>query len=84
MINPCSEEVREVDLRLKGMSAGRHPTITKDQVKVDIDASLSYRVVNPIISFYILGVNLNRALIELTVSSLRDVVGQYNLEELLT
>ncbi len=72
-----------MDLRLKAMSAGRHPTITKDQVKVDIDASLSFRVDNPIISYYILGVNLNRALIELTVSSLRDVIGQYNLDELL-
>lgn len=83
IINPCSEEVREVDLRLKAMQAGRYPTITKDQVKVDIDASLSFRVVNPIISYYVLGMNLNRALIELTISSLREVVGQYNLEELL-
>lgn len=84
LINPCSEEVKEVDLRLKGMSAGRHPTITKDQVNVNIDASLSYRVINPMISFYVLGVNLNRALIELTVSSLREVIGEYNLEDLLT
>ena len=65
------------------MNAGRHPTITKDQVKVDIEASLTFRVVNPIITQYILGNNLNRALIELTVASLRDTVGQYNLDQLL-
>lgn len=83
LINPCSEEVREVDLRLRGLGAGRHPTITKDQVKVDIEASLTYRIVNPIISYYVLGMNLNRALTELTISSLRDTIGQYNLEQLL-
>jgi regulator of protease activity HflC (stomatin/prohibitin superfamily) len=65
------------------MNAGRHPTITKDQVKVDIEASLTFRVVNPIITQYILGNNLNRALIELTVASLRDTIGQYNLDQLL-
>ena len=80
LINPCSEEVRLVDLRLKVMSAGRHPAQTKDNVKVDIDASISYRITNPIIAHYILGFNLNRALIELTVSSLRDIIGQFTLD----
>jgi regulator of protease activity HflC (stomatin/prohibitin superfamily) len=80
MINPCSEEVRLVDLKLKVMSAGRHPAQTKDNVKVDIDASISYRITNPIIAHYILGFNLNRALIELTVSSLRDIIGQFTLD----
>jgi regulator of protease activity HflC (stomatin/prohibitin superfamily) len=62
LINPCSEDVRQVDLRLRGLGAGRHPTITKDQVKVDIEASLTFRVTNPVISYYVLGNNLNRAL----------------------
>lgn len=72
-----------VDLRLKVMNVGRHPTQTKDNVKLDIDASVSYRVVNPIISHYVLGLNLNRALIELTISSLRDSIGQYTLDHVL-
>jgi erythrocyte band 7 integral membrane protein len=83
LINPCSEEVREVELRIIGLPVGRHPTITKDQVNVTVDASVSYRVTNPIISYYKLGRNLNRALIELTISSLRDVIGTYNLDQLL-
>lgn len=65
------------------MNVGRHPTQTKDNVKLDIDASISYRVVNPIISHYVLGLNLNRALIELTISSLRDSIGQYTLDHVL-
>jgi len=45
------------------MSAGRHPTMTKDNVKLDVDASVSYRVINPVIAHYVLGLNLNRALV---------------------
>lgn len=82
-MNPCAEEVSLIDLRLKVMNAGRHPTLTKDNVKLDIDASISYRVVNPIIAHYVLGINLNRALIELTISSLRDTIGQYTLDHVL-
>lgn len=65
------------------MNVGRNPTLTKDNVKLDIDASISYRVVNPIIAHYVLGMNLNRALIELTKSSLRDTIGQYTLDHVL-
>jgi regulator of protease activity HflC (stomatin/prohibitin superfamily) len=65
------------------MNVGRHPTQTKDNVKLDVDASVSFRVINPIISHYVLGSNLNRALQELTISSLRDMVGQYTLDHVL-
>lgn len=65
------------------MNVGRHPTQTKDNVKLDIDASVSYRVVNPIIAHYVLGINLNRALVELTISSLRDTIGMYTLDHVL-
>lgn len=72
-----------MDLRLRVMNVGRHQTITKDNVKADIDASVSFRITNPIVSHYVLGSNLNRALIESTVSALRDAIGQYNLDEML-
>ena len=80
LINPCAEEVREVDLRIIGLPVGTHPTITKDNVKVDVEASLSYRVTNPVITYYVLGNNMQRSLIELTISSIREVVGTYNLD----
>ena len=63
MINPCSEEVAEVDLRMRVINVGRHVTMTKDSVKLDIDASVAFRVINPIIAHYVLGINMNRALI---------------------
>lgn len=65
------------------MGAGRHAAMTKDNVKLDIDASVSYRITNPIIAHYVLGINLNRAITELTVSSLRQTIGQYTLDHVL-
>ena len=50
MINPFSEDVSTVDLRLRVMSVGRNQTITKDNVKANLDASVSFRVTNPIVS----------------------------------
>jgi regulator of protease activity HflC (stomatin/prohibitin superfamily) len=84
MINPCTEEVAEVDLRIKLLDAGQHSTITKDNVKVVIKASLAYRVTNPIISYYVLRQSLNKALVELCTASLRTVVGNEILDEVLT
>lgn len=63
MINPCSEDVREVDMRIKLLSVGINHAITKDNVKVTITSAIAYRVVNPIQVYYILANALNRALI---------------------
>jgi len=63
LINPCSEDVRLVDLRLKVYNCGRHQALTKDNVKITIEGGVSYRVINPIISHYVLGINLTRALV---------------------
>ena len=61
------------------LNVGKHQALTKDNVKITIEASVSFRVVNPIISHYVLGNNLIRSLIELTVASLRDNIGIYTL-----
>jgi hypothetical protein len=58
-------------MRIRILNVGRNTTMTKDSVKVDIDASVAFRVINPIIAHYILGLNMNRAISELTVSSIR-------------
>lgn len=54
-INPCSEEVREVDMRIRVLGTGSHTTITKDNVKISIETSIAFRVVNPIIVYYKMG-----------------------------
>ena len=52
MINPCSEEVFPVDMRIKMLATGQHPTITKDNVNVSIKTSIAYRIVNPVMTYY--------------------------------
>ena len=54
MINICSEEVGTVDLRIKLLPTGQHPTITKDNVNVSVKASIAYRITNPILSYYVI------------------------------
>ena len=75
MINPCTEEVREVDMRVRIINPGANYCITKDNVKLTISSSIAYRVINPIQVFYILGSQLNHALVESTHSSIRNVIG---------
>lgn len=47
---------------------------TKDNVKISISASLAYRVVNPVLVYYVLGSRLAYALGESTHSSVRSTV----------
>lgn len=49
-----------MDMKINILNLGQHATITKDGVKLTIDASIAYRITNPIISFYILGIFLFR------------------------
>ncbi len=56
-------------MKIKVLNVGRHDTMTKDNVKITIDSSVAYRVTNPIIAFYVLGIsfiilgaNITRAL----------------------
>lgn len=57
--------------------------MTKDNVKITIDSNIAYRVTNPILAFYVLGSNQNRALVEATTAALRDIVGNYTLDKVL-
>lgn len=84
LINPCSEDVREVDLKIKIFPIGSHRLITKDNVEVTIVSSVAFRIVNPIKAYYILGNQVNQALRELAAASLRNVVGEHILEEVLS
>lgn len=84
MINPCSEEVHEVDLRINVFPTGAYDFITKDNVKVTVKTSVAYRIVNPIISHYVLGERVRNALTELTAASMRNAVGEETLDVVLT
>jgi regulator of protease activity HflC (stomatin/prohibitin superfamily) len=80
---PFVDKPRIVDLRLLSFDIPRQRIITKDNVTVDVDAVVYYRVVNPIdavvkVQDYITASNF------IAQTTLRDVVGQVELDELLT
>lgn len=66
------------------LGTGSHTTITKDNVKISIETSIAFRVINPITVYYKLGNELNRAIIELVISSFRKVIGMHVLQQALT
>ncbi len=59
-------------------------TMTRDNVAIRIKATTSFRIVNPIISHYVLGNQLEHIINESASASLREVIGEYNLDKVLT
>lgn len=84
LVNPCSEEVMEIDMKIQLANAGTHSFITKDNVKVTVKSSLAYRVVNPVLVQYRLANQLLSALSELTAAALRNAVGEHMLDDVLS
>lgn len=79
-INPCSEQIRYVDMKINILTPGQNACITKDNVKVTVSSSIAYRITNPLKAYYILGGQLNHALSQSTYSSIRNVIGESILD----
>ena len=62
-------------MRIRVLGTGRNEIITKDNVKITIETSVAFRIINPIIAYYRLGNELNRAVVELVISSFRKILG---------
>ena len=45
-----------VNMKISVMNIGRHVTMTKDSVKLTVDSSIAFRITNPILAYYILGI----------------------------
>jgi regulator of protease activity HflC (stomatin/prohibitin superfamily) len=50
-------------MRIKLLTPGANYCITKDNVKVTITSCVAYRVINPIQVYYVVGAQLNHALV---------------------
>lgn len=82
-IIPFVDTLRKVDLRILTFDVPRQMVITKDNVTVQVDAVVYYRVFDPIkaiiqVENYMLSTNL------LAQTTLRDILGQVQLDDLLT
>src|SRR5271157_594408 len=82
-IIPLIEQVRMIDTRILAVHIPKQQVITRDNVPVTIDAALFYRVVNPADAI-IMVQDYRNIILQFAQTSLRDVIGQGSLDQLLT
>jgi regulator of protease activity HflC (stomatin/prohibitin superfamily) len=81
---PYLDRVRtKVDMREQVVSFPPQPVITSDNLVVSIDTVLYFRVVDPVRATYEIA-NFLQAIEQLTVTTLRNVIGSFDLEKALT
>jgi len=82
-IIPIADRFVKIDLRVVAIDIPKQRVITKDNVSVDVDAAVYYRVFDPAkaviqVEDYVQATNL------LAQTTLRDILGQVELDDLLT
>ena len=84
LLVPFLDQVRaKVDMREQVVSFPPQPVITSDNLVVSIDTVLYFRVVDPVLATYEIA-NFLQAIEQLTVTTLRNVIGSMDLEKALT
>ncbi|HSI20677.1 MAG TPA: slipin family protein [Verrucomicrobiae bacterium] len=82
-IVPIIQNVRKVDIRIKTLDMPRQEMITKDNISCFLNAVVYYRITNPE-DAVIKVENLELAVLQYTQTALRDVIGNSELDEVLT
>lgn len=72
-----------LDLREQVMDFPPSAVITRDNVSMEVDAVLFYQITDPMKATYEI-IDLGNAIVQLTVTSLRNVMGELALDETLT
>lgn len=81
-INPCTENLALISMKINVMDLQRQNIITKDNVSISIDASVYYKVINSRYAHYRVQ-NFNVAIAEVTYAILKNTCGQFILQDLL-
>ena len=79
---PFIERQQTIDMRTKTVDLEQQETITKDSVTIKVNAVLWFRVVNPADAI-IKVADFNKAVYQLAVTALRNIIGQHQLDEVL-
>ena len=79
---PLFEWQKRIDIRTRTVTVERQETITKDSVTVKVDAVLWYRVIDPAKAIIAVE-NYNLAVHQIALTSLRNIIGQHQLDEVL-
>jgi regulator of protease activity HflC (stomatin/prohibitin superfamily) len=82
-IIPFVDNFIKVDMRIVTVDVPEQRTITKDNVTVGVDAVVYYRVFDPV-NAVVRVENYSYAVMMLAQTTLRDVIGQVELDDLLT
>ena len=84
VIIPWLDRVKEqIDMREQVVAFQPQPVITKDNVTISIDTVLYYTVTDPFRAIYEVA-NMIMAAEQLTITTLRNVIGSLSLDEALT
>ncbi len=80
---PFVDNFVKIDLRITTVDVPQQQIITKDNVTVGVDAVVYYRVFDPILAVTRVE-NYHYAVMMMAQTTLRDIVGQVELDDLLT
>lgn len=83
MIIPYFESMLKIDLRTVTLPVPAQKIITKDNVSVDVSAVAYYRIVDVIKSIIAIQ-NVEAAIDQIAQTSLRNIVGKFQLDEILS
>jgi regulator of protease activity HflC (stomatin/prohibitin superfamily) len=76
------ERAVHIDVRIKTVAAEQQETITRDSVTIKVNAVLWFKIVDPAKS--VIAVNdAGAAVYQLALTSLRNIIGQHDLDEVL-
>ncbi len=77
------DRVRKVDLRTRTIDVPQQEIITKDNISIKVDAVVYYHIADPVLVITKV-VNFNSSTTMLGQTTLRSVLGQHELDEILT
>src|SRR3984885_1913198 len=82
-INPFTDRLRKVNMQIIAAAVPGQEAITRDNVTLRVDAVVYYRVIDPLKA--IINVqNYTYAVSQVAQTSLRSVIGQSNMDQLLS
>jgi regulator of protease activity HflC (stomatin/prohibitin superfamily) len=81
-VNQMTESVKKVDVKIQMTPVPRQVVMTKDNVTLTIDSALYWHIVDPFVAIYHVE-NVYMALLERTMTTLRDTIGAHTLQNVI-
>lgn len=81
-VNPLSERLIQVDVKIQTVEVPKQTCMTKDNVNVEVTSVIYYHIVSPHLAAFGI-VDVQRALVERTQTTLRHVIGARVLQDVI-